>query len=71
MSIEYNSVNKKLTIKPASIIVIIWATLVLFSDLTVLYSEWSLGIKACALVALLYAMSLEHPAPGGEREVRK
>lgn len=50
----------KIEVKPAGIIVIVWATITLFSDLTVLYSEWTLAIKAVALIALLYMATLEY-----------
>ena len=41
----------------ATIVVIVWATIILFSDVTMLYSELEIGVKAIALISLLYLAS--------------
>jgi hypothetical protein len=48
-----------ITIKPAAIIAIIWATVILFSDLTVLYDGWDFIMKIIAVGVLLYLSTLE------------
>lgn len=46
--------------KPATIILVIWATVTLFIDFTVLYDEWGFAFKLIAVMILLILSMKEY-----------